>query len=191
MELQYRQGSEEFSLTPLFYTQLTQFDIEDTARAKGTRLYAEPGVTFPMRWTGGFLMPTAKVRSVTYKLDDEHSLPSASEDSVGVSVPMFSLDGGLYFDRDSNWLGSEYNHTLEPRLYYLYSEFEDQSDQPLFDTGQRTFDYNQLFRESRFTGVDRIDDSNQISMGVTTRFINKATGIENFNASIGLSLIHI
>lgn len=185
MELQYRQGSEEFSLTPLFYTQLTQFDIEDTARAKGTRLYAEPGVTFAMRWAGGFLTPTAKVRSVTYKLDDEHTLPSASEDSVGASVPMFSLDSGLYFDRDSNWFGSEYNHTLEPRLYYLYSEFEDQSDQPLFDTGQRTFDYNQLFRESRFTGVDRIDDSNQISMGVTTRFINKATGIENFNASIG------
>jgi LPS-assembly protein len=185
MELQYRQGYEDFALSPLLYTQLTQFDIEDTTKAKGTRLYAEPGVTFPMRWTGGFLTPTAKVRSVTYKLDDEHRLPTANEDSVGATVPMFSLDGGLYFDRDSNWFGSEYTHSLEPRLYYLYSEFEDQSDQPLFDTGQRTFDYNQLFRESRFTGVDRIDDADQISMGITTRFTNKATGVETFNASLG------
>jgi LPS-assembly protein len=185
MELQYRQGYEDFALSPLFYSQLTQFDIEDTAKAKGTRLYAEPGVTYPMRWAGGFLTPTAKIRSVTYKLDDEHRLPTANEDNVGATAPMFSLDGGLYFDRDSNWFGSEYTHSLEPRLYYLYSEFEDQSDQPLFDTGQRTFDYNQLFRESRFTGVDRIDDANQISMGITTRFTNKATGIETFNASLG------
>jgi LPS-assembly protein len=185
IELQYRQGYEDFVLSPLLYSQLTEFDIDDTTRSKGTRLYAEPGLTYPMRWAGGFLTPTAKVRSVSYKLDDEHRLPTANEDSVGATVPMFSLDGGLYFDRDSNWFGSEYTHSLEPRLYYLYSEFEDQSDQPLFDTGQTTFDYNQLFRESRFIGVDRIDDADQLSIGVTTRFTNKATGVETFNASLG------
>jgi LPS-assembly protein len=185
MELQYRQGHDDFALTPLLYTQVTQFDIENTSSAKGTRLYAEPGITFPMRWAGGFLTPTAKLRSVTYNLDDQHRLPTAGADSVGATVPMFSLNGGLYFDRDSNWFGADYNHSFEPRLYYLYSESEDQSDQPLFDTGQRTFDYSQLFRESRFTGVDRIDDADQVSIGITTRFTNKVTGIETFNASIG------
>lgn len=185
MELQYRPKSEKFQLSGLFYSQLAEFDIDNTALTKGTRVYAEPGVTFPMTWAGGFLTPTAKIRSVAYKLDDEHGLPVANEDSVGASAPMFSLDGGLYFDRDSNWFGSDYNHSFEPRLYYLYSEYKDQTDQPLFDTGLRTFDYNQLFRESRFTGVDRIDDANQVSIGITTRFTDKKTGIERFNASIG------
>jgi LPS-assembly protein len=185
MELQYRQGSEEFKLAGLLYAQLSEFDIDNKALAKGTRLYAEPGITFPMVWSGGFLTPTAKIRTVAYELDDEFGLPVENEDSVGASAPMFSLDGGLYFDRDSNWFGADYNHSLEPRLYYLYSEFKDQTDQPIFDTGLRTFDYNQLFRESRFTGVDRIDDANQVSIGITTRFTDKKTGIERFNASIG------
>ena len=98
---------------------------------------------------------------------------------------MLNLDGGLYFDRETRLFGNQMLQTLEPRLYYLYSEFQEQSGQPDFDSAELTFTYNQLFRETRFSGRDRIDDSDQLSVGITTRFIDEADGREEFNASIG------
>ncbi len=98
---------------------------------------------------------------------------------------MASLDGGLYFDRRTSLAGKSMMQTVEPRIYYLYSEFDEQLDQPDFDSAELTFTYNQLFRETRFSGRDRIDDANQISVGVTTRFIDEEDGREEFSASIG------
>jgi hypothetical protein len=40
-----------------------------------------------------------------------------------------------------NWFGKNYRQTLEPRLYYLYVPEKDQSDIPMFDTGETTFNY--------------------------------------------------
>jgi LPS-assembly protein len=185
LNLEYRPSAKQFAFSGLLDAQFTDFDINDDNRTKGSRLYAAPGITYPMRWQGGFLIPTAKVRAVTYKLDDEYPVPIDGENQIGVTAPMFSLDGGLYFDRDSSWFGTNYIHSLEPRLYYLYSAFEEQDDQPLFDTKETTFNYSQLYRETRYAGYDRIDDSDQLSVGVTTRFVNAETGVEIFNASIG------
>ena len=47
-----------------------------------------------------------------------------------------SLDGGLYFDRPTRFAGQGLLQTLEPRVYYLYSEFEEQKDQPDFDSAE-------------------------------------------------------
>ena len=68
--------------------------------------------------------------------------------------------------------------TLEPRVYYLYQDKIDQSGLPNFDASPLTFTYDQLFRENRFSGVDRIGDANQVTLGVTSRLIDPQTGIE-------------
>ncbi|MEE4109384.1 MAG: LPS assembly protein LptD, partial [Halieaceae bacterium] len=75
--------------------------------------------------------------------------------------------------------------TLEPRLFYLYSQFDDQTANPDFDSAELTFNYNQLFRDTRFSGRDRLDDANQLALGLTTRFLDASTGEERFNASFG------
>ncbi|MCZ6852798.1 MAG: LPS assembly protein LptD, partial [Gammaproteobacteria bacterium] len=75
--------------------------------------------------------------------------------------------------------------TLEPRAYYLYQEYVDQQQLPRFDASRLTFGYNQLFRENRFSGLDRIGDANQLTVGITTRFLNAGTGLEYLRASIG------
>ncbi|WP_122682243.1 LPS assembly protein LptD, partial [Pseudomonas viridiflava] len=72
------------------------------------------------------------------------------------SVPVFSVDSGLYFDRNTQWFGKDYRQTLEPRLFYLYVPEKDQTDIPVFDTSESTFNYASLFRDNRFTGADRI-----------------------------------
>lgn len=98
---------------------------------------------------------------------------------------MASLDAGLIFERQTRLFGQAMTQTLEPRAYFLYSQFEEQRLQPDFDSAELTFSYGQLFRDTRFSGNDRLDDANQVSVGVTSRYFDNATGEEKLSASIG------
>ena len=178
----YRNDSKPFSFDPILLAQYSDFDTDDE-RVTGQRLYAEAGVGYPMRWTYGFLNPLLKYRQLDYDLSDPIINAEDSEPSTGAG--MASIDGGLFFERPVEFANRSMVHTLEPRLYYLYSDYEDQTDQPDFDSAELTFSYNQLFRETRFSGRDRIDDSDQMSVGVTTRYIGNTDGREYFSASLG------
>jgi len=108
-----------------------------------------------------------------------------TDDSPATGAPLFNLDSGLVFERQTSFADKGLLQTLEPRLYYLYSEREDQTDQPIFDTTELTFNYYQLFRETRFAGYDRLDDANQVSVGLTSRFIDDQNGRNLLSASLG------
>ena len=177
----YTGRQEWLGLQPILTTQLSHFE-SDSVRVTGQRLYTEAGLTLPKRWVSGFLTPTVKYRSVSYELDD---FPLLEETSPNAGALMASLDGGLIFERQTTLGGASMTQTLEPRAYYLYSGYEQQTGHPDFDSAELTFSYSQLYRDTRFSGHDRIDDANQLSLGVTTRFINNDTGEETLSASIG------
>jgi LPS-assembly protein len=95
-------------------------------------------------------------------------------------------DSGLYFDRRSSLFDVPYNQTLEPRLYYAWADAEaDQSLIPDFDTALRSFSFDELFRRNRFTGGDRVGDTNQLTVAVTSRFNDLVTGRERARFSVG------
>ena len=56
---------------------------------------------------------------------------------------------------------------------------------PIFDSGDPDFNMVQLFRPNRFVGGDRLGDTEQISVGVTTRIQNAETGREFLTATLG------
>ncbi|MDO9624228.1 MAG: LPS-assembly protein LptD [Pseudomonas sp.] len=164
--------------------------LRGLARANGTRLHLEPAVSLPLDWSWGFLKPQVKYLHTNYDLSLDQKgktslLPeqefSSSQDR---GVPIFSVDSGLYFDRDTTLFGKSYRQTLEPRLFYLYAPEEDQTDIPVFDTGESTFSYSSLWRDNRFSGRDRIGDENKLSLGVTNRWI-ESNGFERQRFSIG------
>ncbi len=177
----YRADAKPFELDPILLAQYSNFDADDN-RVTGQRVYSELGAAYPMRWSYGFLQPTAKYRQLNYDLNRNPDYP---ESSPSTGTGLLSLDGGLFFDRQTRFAGRSLLQTLEPRVYYLYSEYEDQRDQPDFDSAELTFSYNQLFRETRFSGHDRLDDANQLSVGLTTRYIDNENGREKFSATIG------
>jgi LPS-assembly protein len=178
---QYRGDREPFKLDPIGLVQYSNFDTDEN-RVTGERVYGEAGVTYPMLWQFGFFRPTAKYRYLTYDLETQGIF---TEETPSSGSALVNLDGGLYFERSTEIAGRGLLQTLEPRAYYLYSEFDEQTDQPDFDSAELTFSYNQLFRETRFSGRDRLDDANQLSLGLTSRFISEDTGREQFSASIG------
>lgn len=148
----------------------------------GSRLRADYALTWDKQWLWGFFKPSAKLKYASYDLDNP--LFEQTDDSPDVLVPVTSLDTGLYFEKRSGWPGG-YIQTLEPRLFYLRSEYKDQSAIPNFDTSDLTFSYQQLFRDDRFSGGDRIGDTKQVTVGVTSRLINADTGVENLRFSLG------
>lgn len=178
----YRSDGTPFAIEPILLAQYSNFDTDD-GRVSGQRIYAETGAAYPMQWRFGFLNPTLKYRHLDYDLSDGILLSDDDKPSAGAT--MANIDGGLFFERPIQFANRSMVQTLEPRIYYLYSEFEDQTGQPDFDSAELTFSYNQLFRETRFSGRDRIDDSNQLSVGLTTRFIGDTDGLEYFSASVG------
>ncbi|MCX2979201.1 LPS-assembly protein LptD [Candidatus Marimicrobium litorale] len=177
----YRGSGQPFSLQPIAMTQYSNFGA-DRDVVTGERLYGEAGMSYPMAWPFGFLTPELKYRQVAYDLSDATTFPDNTP-SAGSAVA--NLDGGLFFERNMRFAGKSLLQTLEPRVYYLYSERADQTDQPVFDSAELTFGYSQLFRDTRFSGHDRLDDANQISLGVTSRLIDDHSGRALLSASVG------
>ncbi|MFG3448564.1 LPS-assembly protein LptD [Stenotrophomonas sp. NPDC047960] len=171
----------------------------------GSRLDVKPYVTFPFAGASWYVTPTLAYRYTGYELDrglaDQTRLQALRDAGIDPatatpdqlrgntsphrSVPIASLDAGMFFDRETTIGGTSYLHTLEPRLFYLRTPYRDQSDLPIFDTRDFTFSWGQLFRDSRYTGADRQNDANQLTMALSTRFINQETGRERFSGSIG------
>ncbi len=149
----------------------------------GERLHVEPRLTLPLRWPFGFFKATAAYRHTEYRLNSDAAPLDDRSPSRGMATA--ALDGGLVFERELNWFNSALVQTLEPRLYYLYQGYENQAGLPLFDTKVLTAGYLQLFRENRFSGLDRIGDANRLSVGLTTRFFGRDDGRERLRASIG------
>ena len=160
---------------------LTPEQINSGALVTGERLTLTPWVSLPLRRPGYFVVPTLRYRYAQWSLDQQ-ALGTADNPDRGVGV--FSLDSGLIFERPLRFNNSNALQTLEPRLYYLYSEQEDQHQLPTFDTAQLNFNFNQLFREDRFSGPDRIGDANQLSAALTTRVITDY-GLERARFSVG------
>jgi len=156
-------------------------NLTGLAAATGSRVSVSPEVSWNLEWPFAYIRPTAQYRFIRYDLDD---LDLNLEDSPELSVPTYSLDTGVFFERELTWRGAGLTQTFEPRLFYLKTPFEDQTELPDFDTSELTFGYNQLFRKNRFVGGDRIGDAEHLSVGLTTRFIEKS-GFERLRASIG------
>jgi LPS-assembly protein len=168
-------------LEPLLKLQAANFDT-DLEKVKGQRVYQEVGVTLPLTRDYGFLNSSLMHRSIQYRLKAPDNNQTRSE---SVSSWLGRIEGGLEFERSTELFGLPFTQTLEPRFQYLYAGYDDHAGIPDFDSAELTFSYRQLFRNTRFSGYDRLADANQLSVGLTSRLIDTATGKERVSASFG------
>ena len=145
----------------------------------GQRLDLYPYLAFPLEGAAWFVRPELGYRYTSYDLDRD------SDKSPTRGVPIGSLDAGLVFERDTSYFGHGFLQTLEPRLYYLRVPYRNQDDLPVFDTQEINFDFPQLFRPNRFTGADRQEDANNLTVALTSRLLESDSGVERLSASFG------
>lgn len=161
------------------HSELVQFASRDLIPT-GTRMDLKPTLSLPLEGPAWFVKPSVAVRYTSYDLQDH---PTGN--SLTRILPISSVDAGLYFDRNTSLGGHPLVQTLEPRLYYLYVPYRDQSNLPVFDTAAYDFTFGQLFRDNRFSGADRQGDTRQLTMAITSRLQDAASGAELLRASIG------
>lgn len=159
-------------------TEYVAFDSSTSVR--GSRFTLNPSFSVPLIRAYGYITPKLGVSYTRYQLDrSTTTLPDTTR-----TLPIFSLDSGLTFEREAALFGRALTQTLEPRVYYLYVPYKDQSQIPNFDSGEADFNFAQIFSENRFTGGDRISDANQVTLALTSRFLETATGQERLRAAV-------
>lgn len=148
----------------------------------GQRLNVKPSLSFPLQTTSSYVTPKISVQHTQYFLNNQQAgLPV----DISRTLPIMSVDSGMFFEKNVNIVDTSFRHTLEPRLFYLYIPKTNQSQIPLFDTSVYDFWFNSLFRENRFSGSDRVQDANQISVALTSRLIDPASGLERLKFNLG------
>ena len=156
--------------------------FDHSAKVHGSRMVALPSIQMPLRRSFGHFIPRARVYYTGYELSDVDPGVASQQSHV---IPSLDLDGKLIFEREADWFGGPVLQTLEPRLYYVLTTYEDQSDSPLFDTTELDFSFASLFRPNRFTGYDRVGDENRLTLALTSRTLDNRDGRELFRASVG------
>ena len=156
--------------------------FEHPTLEKGNRYVADIRTAYPILAPGWFVIPRARVSSTAYDLDPAFH---PTDSTPTRTLPILSLDTGLIFERDVGWFGRAAQQTLEPRLFYAYIPFRDQSNLPNFDSALSDLNYSQLFTENIYSGSDRISEANQLTAALSTRILDAETGAERLRASIG------
>ncbi len=147
----------------------------------GQRVYAYPTAAWARQGPWWFMTARTGLHARHYDLDQ----PVAGETSADFAIPITSVDSGLVFERDWRALGQDVVQTLEPRAYYVYVPYRDQSRIPAFDTAVDDYNFGQLFSENRYLGNDRIGDANQLTLALTSRLIDPITGGERLRVALG------
>ncbi|PXW24378.1 LPS-assembly protein LptD [Paraburkholderia caballeronis] len=157
----------------------TRFRITTDNATEGDRVVFNPYLSYSLMGPGYFVTPKVQWHFASYNLSNiGPESPAGTPKNFTESIPTFSFDTGLVFDRSVHLFGQDYIQTLEPRLYYVYTPYRNQDFAPLFDTADSDFGLAEIFTPNTFIGNDRIADSNRITAAITTRFLNPATGDE-------------
>ncbi|ADE10287.1 LPS-assembly protein LptD [Sideroxydans lithotrophicus] len=159
-------------------------DFRHDTLVNGQRLVLNPSVSYPLlNDLGYYLTPKLGMHYTQYRMgaNNTTAIPDATR-----TLPIFSVDSGMAFERDlTSFLGGDYVQTLEPRLYYVYIPYKDQSMLPVFDSAQAPFNFGQIFSENRFFGSDRIGDANMATLALTSRMIDNEGGTERLRVMLG------
>ncbi len=173
--LGYESSAMPFQLGANAHLRHTAFDHDE--QDSGARSFGEINIDYPMQWGGIRLSPSIGVQHLAYNLDD--TLNNAADNSPSVTAPQAQIKFDMVFEKNS-----AIRSTLEPGIFYVYRDADNQNAFPLFDTGLLTINRNHLTRDDAFSGYDRLEDTNQAALYLTHRRFN-THGQETLAATIG------
>ena len=156
-----------------------------TLQPDAHRMFSKLQISRPWQTPGWFVTPKAQLHATSYQFDAPLSDGTTTASRL---VPTFSLDGGLVLERDATYLGRSFTQTLEPRAFYVYTPYRNQKLLPRYDTAATDFNFATIYTENAFTGNDRISDNNLLTVGLTSRLIDPATGAEALRLGIAQRL---
>ncbi|QQN38251.1 LPS-assembly protein LptD [Acinetobacter sp. CS-2] len=169
--------------TAYFKKDITDFNSPNN-EPSGTRIYNDFAVRYNYRTPWSFMIPEISLRNINTVYDQNTIAAqniSSSDETKTVTVPQFTLDTGLTFEKEGKYL-----QTLTPRAFYAYAPYKNQDEHPNFDSAPASINYDQLFSPRRFYGHDRLEDNNFLSLGLSYSLFDEV-GLERLKTSVGQS----
>lgn len=155
--------------------------FEHVSLVNGQRVVAYPSYSLPVQNSFAYLTPKVGAHLTHYAIGRNNT---AGLQDATRTLPVFSAESGVVFERETSARGQRVLQTLEPKAYYVYIPYKDQSALPNFESGLQDINFATIFSENQFSGQDRINDANQLTLGVTSRFISADTGIERIRGAL-------
>jgi LPS-assembly protein len=148
-------------------------DFRHPTLINAQRLVLHPSISYPLVNNSAFYVtPKIGVHKTHYLFTNNNS---AGLPNLQRTVPIYSLDSGMVFERNMNLAGQKLVQTLEPRAFYLRVPFRDQNQLPNFDTAQSGFSFAQMFSENR----------NHLTLALTSRLLQQDSGVERLRLTVG------
>jgi LPS-assembly protein len=165
----------------------TQFDHPTLQTGGRAVVYPSLNLTgLDASW--GYIKPKLGIHTTYYDLSSGQNPIAADGQGKKMTesrvLPIFSTDTGLYLEKESQFFSVPYKQTLEPRLYYLYVPPKTQTDLPNFDTSVNDTSWAQLFNENLYSGDDRVNAANQVTVALSSRFIDGKTGQDRLKVGV-------
>lgn len=191
LEANYYQTDMPYGLDFHLNGHISRFDNDDPDKPTADRVHLEPTLTLPYATPWWSVTSEAKLMYTYYNQEFDPSSQELIdkglelEESVSRTIPSIRLHSGLYLERDTSFWGDGYTQSLEPQVQYLYVKDVDQSGiYDAYDTTLMQTDFYGLFRDKRYSSVDRIAAANQFTVGASSRFFD-SDYVERFNISVG------
>jgi LPS-assembly protein len=158
-------------------TEYTRFRADSTltGQTNGARALAVAEISRRWETPAAYVKPRFQLHATQYRFDTALTDGSRSASRV---VPTFSLDSGLVFEREASYFGRGFTQTLEPRAFFTWTPFRDQSLLPNYDSAANDFNFASIYTENAFGGQDRISDTRALTVGATSRLLDPRTGVE-------------
>jgi LPS-assembly protein len=157
------------------------------AYTQADRSVVKGAISLPQITPGYYITPTVSFQSNTYNATP-YAASNTTPNAQGFTIPTFSLDSGLAFERDASELKGFYGRdmllTMEPRAFYAFTPYQSQANTPVFDTADAGFGVSQIFTANTFIGNDRVSDTNAATVGLTSRMLEASTGAERANVTL-------
>ncbi|MGE4241576.1 LPS-assembly protein LptD [Ramlibacter sp.] len=146
-----------------------------TQQPNARRSFSQLQISRPWQSPAAFVIPKLQLHATSYDFDAPIATGSRSANRT---VPTFSIDSGLVFERDTQLFGRAFRQTLEPRAFYVYTPFRAQNHLPNYDSARNDYNFATIWTENAFGGHDRISDNNLLTLGATSRLLDPDTGAE-------------
>jgi LPS-assembly protein len=184
-QLGWRGRSGASGLEWAWETEVNRFSLpageDDGTRPTGLRLHLLGQAAWPLRTPGWSLVPRLGLNAASYETDQ---LLATGRQQVSRVIPTFSVDSVWVLEREASWRGQRYLQTLEPRLYYVNTPYRAQAVVPNFDAAGKDFNFESLYTDNAFSGVDRVSDAHQVTAGATTRLLDPQDGGERLRLGV-------
>jgi LPS-assembly protein len=174
VQVQYQPKPGLGKVDPYFEGEWSRFQSDSalTGQPNSTRSVAIGQLEKSWTTPGRFFTPRLQSHWTQYSFNNAFQ----NQTQATRWVPTLSTDSGWFLERPVSLGGKNWVQTLEPRLFYVYTPYVEQSLLPNYDAFTTNLSWASLFSPNTFSGKDRIADANLVTWGLGSRFLDAQTG---------------